>query len=61
MQKMFSNEPLHYYMLVNGLDGFAPRNEVAAMKNVSASRPATQAETDDWMNLTTLNPWLSVA
>lgn len=57
----FSNEPLYYYMLSSGLDGFAPRNEVEAMKDKTFTRPATLDETEDWMNFTTLNPWLNVA
>lgn len=57
----FSSEPLYYYVLANGLDGYAPRNEVAAMKAVSFSRQATAAEAEEWMSLHTFNPFLSVA
>lgn len=57
----FSSEPLYYYVLTNGLVGYAPRNEVAAMKTVSSSRPATAAEAEEWMSFHTFNPILCVA
>lgn len=63
MDKRSSPDPLslYYYRLESGLDGFAPRAEVAAMRGVIQSRPATYAESSDYFDLETLNPHLAVA
>lgn len=63
MDKRISADPLSlcYYMLESGLDGFAPRAEVAAMRGVTHSRPATFSESSEYFDLETLNPHLAVA
>lgn len=54
-------DALFYYQLASGLDGFAPASEVQRMKDVRQSRKATPDETQDYMDLTTLNPFLACA
>lgn len=59
MQTHSQQQPLQYYMLASGLDGFAPQPEVRAMKNVLFSRPASETEAEDWESLHALNEWIA--
>lgn len=55
------NERLHYYQLASGLDGYATVKELAVMKAISYSRPATQREHQEYLEMLTLNPFLMSA
>lgn len=59
MQTQSQQQNLHYYMLHSGIDGFAPMTEVSSMQNVFFSRPASQAEAEEWHSLHALNEWIA--
>lgn len=59
MQTQSQQQTLQYYMLNSGIDGFAPMTEVSNMPNVFFSRPASQAEAEEWDALHALNEWIA--
>lgn len=55
---------LHYYLLENGLDGFASLEEISEMNiqhRIISMRPATAREIQDHDVFLALNPILSAA